>query len=586
MHHSLAEDILLTSQKDNKEIKVNSIDNNEIKVNSIDNISEKEVDTVHIIDEDKMNISNEINSGYIHIDIQTSVNNSIEYIEGNNKSSQALVVVDSEVNDIKFKISSNHAILGNMLGLIDSKVKNSCQLAQATDTVRIRTLTEDKKINQFKEANNVLKQRMKLLQKRQKISEKTRKDDFDNSHNNLLNMEREEKELLEKLKKVREEINNSKKDIADLKDRSLLGKLAEKAQLSIVAKENDHCNELLNASYSNIEILKEFNLFVTSFDVNYNSAANNACTKIVNMVEELFQTSPSVLYARLMYEGLRLTSHLLEKYYTSSSNVQVLKPQILTFRKLMARCDHVYPPRNINNNIFDNNISDTIASNDNSSNIDIIKLEIDNKVKINQTNPPKNINNVTIVLCDPRNLRHCVPKKMPERSMRIVKIMTKLCKLQLSIDEIKIKKEEDKLNLDLVVEETVSDMVNEISNLDEGNNITSSEIEDIIPSFDKLSLQCLSVDERIPIQDCFWECVSLAHGEEYIEFLKKRISQASLSNPPYIPLKDHAIIAQAEEETDFNLEVDIDIPFNDNDIKAVANESGKLLIHIFLIFIF
>jgi hypothetical protein len=517
-----------------------------------------------------MNVDIDINSSNIQLDIQTSVNNFIDNIECNSKSREDCDVVDNEVNEVKFKIPSNHIILGDMLGLIDSKVKNSCQLAQASDTVRIRTSTEDDKIIHFKEANNVLKQRMKLLQKRHKISEKNRKEDIENSNNNLLNMEREEKELVDKLKKVREEINSSKKDIADLEDRSLLGKLAEKAKLSIVTKENDHCNELLDVSYSNIEMLKEFNLFVTSFDVNYDSAANDSCSKIVNMVEKLFQSTPSVLYARFMYEGLRLTAHLLEKYYTSSSNVHILKTQILTFRKLMTRCDHVYPPRNISSNIFIKNAS--IINNNN------IKIEIDNNMmEINQNIPPKNNNNVTIVLCDPRNLRHCVPKKMPERSMRIVKIMTKLCKLQLSIDEINLKEEEDKLKLVHVVEETVNDMVNEVSNLDEGSNsnIPSPEIDDLIPSFDNLSLQCLSIDERIPVQDCFWECVSLAHGEEYIDFLKKRISQASLSNPPYIPLKDHAIIAQAEEEIDFNLVVDVDIPFNDNDIKAAARESGK-----------
>ena len=92
-----------------------------------------------------------------------------------------------------------------------------------------------------------------------------------------------------------------------------------------------------------------------------------------------------------------------------------------------------------------------------------------------------------------------------------------------------------------------------------------------------LDIRCLARDESIDLQDCFWEAMSLVHADEYIEYLRARARAAARLNPPFIPMKDHAVQMEPEEEILFNTDMSEEIPVDDNDIRAAAEESGETL---------
>ena len=92
-----------------------------------------------------------------------------------------------------------------------------------------------------------------------------------------------------------------------------------------------------------------------------------------------------------------------------------------------------------------------------------------------------------------------------------------------------------------------------------------------------LDIRCLARDETIDLQDCFWEAMSLVHADEYIEYLRARARASARLNPPFIPMKDHAIQMEPEEEILFNTDMSEEIPVDDNDIRAAAEASGETL---------
>ena len=92
-----------------------------------------------------------------------------------------------------------------------------------------------------------------------------------------------------------------------------------------------------------------------------------------------------------------------------------------------------------------------------------------------------------------------------------------------------------------------------------------------------LDIRCLARDETIDLQDCFWEAMSLVHADEYIEYLRARARASARLNPPFIPMKDHAVQMEPEEEILFNTDMSEEIPVDDNDIRAAAEECGESL---------
>lgn len=157
----------------------------------------------------------------------------------------------------------------------------------------------------------------------------------------------------------------------------------------------------------------------------------------------------------------------------------------------------------------------------------------------------------TVVLCDPRNLTHLVPKKMPERSLRVVKIMAKLATLQAALAEAEAASVSgartdgddgdaagtgrvDPLLLPssgaMDTDEYDHERQHERSE-DDGEETAMDDLP-ALPSaprrrHGRLEIRCLERDETMQIQDCFWEAVSLVHADEYIEYLRGRARDAA-----------------------------------------------------------
>jgi acetoin utilization deacetylase AcuC-like enzyme/rubrerythrin len=87
---------------------------------------------------------------------------------------------------------------------------------------------------------------------------------------------------------------------------------------------------------------------------------------------------------------------------------------------------------------------------------------------------------------------------------------------------------------------------------------------------EKTEIQCMSMNEAIPMHDCFYACISLTHADGYLEFLKERCATAQSLSKSHIPIKDTAIRTVNSEASHFDLDPNTDVDFTDSDLKAVA----------------
>jgi hypothetical protein len=119
--------------------------------------------------------------------------------EGSEHDAKALTGSDSH--------SSGRQLLCSMLGVVDAKVRVSNQLAQMHDIVRVKNAVEDRRVEQFVELGDLLTLKVSLLQSKHSISESEREGAQKESMNFIGSMEAEEKELAEKLKRIRKSKN-------------------------------------------------------------------------------------------------------------------------------------------------------------------------------------------------------------------------------------------------------------------------------------------------------------------------------------------------------------------------------------------
>ena len=148
----------------------------------------------------------------------------------------------------------------------------------------------------------------------------------------------------------------------------------------------------------------------------------------------------------------------------------------------------------------------------------------------------------TVVLSDPRTLYHQVPNDLPERSMRVMRIMQKLTQLQQDLT----------ITYDGSPEEGV-------------DPYDQSPVVCLPGSAPDLDAQGLP---RLPY---FMEAISLVHSDRYRDYLQQRVDEAKSAALKIVPLKDEAGVLDSESEHDFDLdeEKELDVSFQD------AVDAGK-----------
>lgn len=605
---------------------------------------------------------------------------------------------DTKVQVESDSSSSGRELLCSILGVVDAKVRTSNQLAQIHDTVRVKNAVEERRIKQFTGAGDVLSQRVHFLQTKHAAAEGARDQSQTESLTLISNMEIEEKELSDKLKRIRDDLASAKRTLGESVEIAKLARLSEKARIYFAAKESKKCGEMLTVAERNRELLSKFKVYITAITKSSTARAgagaghsretqgdgegqrakvprlegteserksskrissNNSDS--VNLMRKLSQwieksqsqskesdASRTVLFTRLLYEGMRLSRHLLSKYATSPSK-RDSKDKLIAVESTgveessdMDQFEKSFNMQDLYGEIqvesavqcdVDSNTSDLqVATVDTSSEAAVSSVTTDAPCHLKPpcSEPLEVKKTVTVVLCDPRNLSHLVPRKMPERSIRIVKIMTKLTALQLALAEEKSEGiertqalEERSLSIEAESTSAVVCSVPEVHNdtmskdsvmisdalplsakeydtkygtyldhLDHVGSYDETTPEEFSPRcesdfyerfarrrerLEELEIRCLARDESIALQDCFWESVALVHADEYIDHLRARARAASCFNPPYLPMKDHAITGQVEADVQFSSELNEDIPVDEADIRAAAEESGEPL---------
>ena len=613
------------------------------------------------------------------------------------KSVASDVLVDSEGSEHDAKAltdsdshSSGRRLLCSMLGVVDAKVRVSNQLAQMHDIVRVKNAVEDRRVEQFVELGDLLTLKVSLLQSKHTSSESEREGAQKESLNFIGSMEAEEKELAEKLKRIRDEISHAKRNLVEHQEASKLAKLSEKARIYTATRESNKCGEMLSTAERNKDLLRKFKAYVTALTGNPkctpvskengpknkiaktsdqeeelkkvvlhgNTDSFNLMRKLSHWVEraqcqqstqkthETLQSQPAtsvLLFSRLMYEGMRLSRRLLSKYNTSRCKRKpfeikddISKALEITDSEGSSEMDEFEKLFTIQDLYNDDAqplvsvLSDAALEKDSALSECVMatvndicrRVEIDAALKHPEACKPAEEpsvvkKGVTVVLCDPRNLSHLVPRKMPERSIRIVKIMAKLSALQVSLAEERVEGStrsndddgEKPMKLD------AADMLMDIcmsgtADVDsDGKNLSGLQLGDLEPlqhvgSYDEsvqedssprgdgdfydrcatrrapteeLEIRCLARDASIALQDCFWESVALVHADEYIDHLRERAKAASCFNPPYLPMKDHAIAGEVDADVQFISLLQEEIPVDEADIRAAAEESGDPL---------
>ena len=621
--------------------------------------------------------------------------------EGSEHDNTELIDCDGDNNGRK--------LLCSMLGVVDARVRVSNQLAQMHDIVRVKNAVEDRKVEQFIGLGDMLSLKVSLLQSKHTISENEREGAQKESLNFIGSMEAEEKELAEKLKRIRDEISHAKRNFVENQEASKLAKLSEKARIYTATRESNKCVELLSNAEKNKDLLRKFKAYVTALTgtpklnpvesdegpkikipksnendhdheesndqkekviVRDNSDNINLMKKLSHWVEKAQLLQPSqvqlrvnhvslpsqpatgvLLFSRLMYEGMKLSQRLLSKYNTTRCKRKPFDVKDATCTVLgvtrpeesceMDKFEKLFTIQDLYNDVtqpVDSHLLDVIQEKEKDYiNTDCVmatvndicrKVEIDAAglkdpeiFKASAANEEPSIvkKGVTVVLCDPRNLSHLVPRKMPERSIRIVKIMAKLSALQLSLSlaEEKVegatKSNDDDgekphkfdaadMLMDICMSSAVevdgdvknppclqlsdSEPVHHVGSYDESVQEESSPRGDgdfydrcappRAPT-DELEIRCLARDGSIALQDCFWESVALVHADEYIDHLRERARAASCFNPPYLPMKDHAIAGEVDADVQFISLLQEEIPLDEADIRAAAEESGDPL---------
>jgi acetoin utilization deacetylase AcuC-like enzyme len=613
------------------------------------------------------------------------------------KSVASDVLIDSEGSEHDVKAltgsdshSSGRQLLCSILGVVDAKVRVSNQLAQMHDIVRVKNAVEDRRVEQFVELGDLLTLKVSLLQSKHTISESEREGAQKESLNFIGSMEAEEKELAEKLKRIRDEISHAKRNLVEHQEASKLAKLSEKARIYTATRESNKCGEMLSTAERNKDLLRKFKAYVTALTGNPkwtpvskeegpkikiaktsdqeegqkkvvlhgNTDSLNLMRKLSHWVEkaqcqqstqkvhETLQTQPAtsvLLFSRLMYEGMRLSRRLLSKYNTSRCKWKPfeIKDDISNALEItdsegsseMDEFEKLFTIQDLYNDDAQPLVSvlsdatlekDSVLSECVMATVNDIcrRVEIDAALKHLEAcklaeEPSAVKKGVTVVLCDPRNLSHLVPRKMPERSIRIVKIMAKLSALQVTLAEEKVKgltrsNDDDgekpmKLDaadmlMDICMSSTAdvdsdgkslpglqlgdSEPLQHVGSYDESVQEDSSPRGDgdfydrcaprRVPT-EELEIRCLARDASIALQDCFWESVALVHADEYIDHLRERAKAASCFNPPYLPMKDHAIAGEVDADVQFISLLQEEIPVDEADIRAAAEESGDPL---------
>lgn len=257
------------------------------------------------------------------------------------------------------------------IGMVDSKVRVSNQLAQLEDTIRVKNTLENNRINHYNSASEVLSQRVKILHSEHTQAEQSREELQSETLSRISTLEIEEKDLAERLKRVKEEIANAKKSFIDEQESCKLLRLSEKARISYATKESNKCSQMLFSAQANKELLDKFKSYITNLtntngnmydnDTNYNQKNKyaklndgnekmpsskkkskgvvknddslNLISKISSWIEQTqltrLQTQTEsntknmpnstknqklLLFSRLIYEGMRLSRQLLLKY--------------------------------------------------------------------------------------------------------------------------------------------------------------------------------------------------------------------------------------------------------------------------------
>lgn len=171
--------------------------------------------------------------------------------------------------------NDNRAILCSILGMVDTKVRVSNQLAQIEDTVRVKSALENRRIHHFNDAGDVLSQLMTYLQTQHTSAELVRGEVHMETLAHIGTLEVEEKDLAERLKRIREEISQAKRSFVEEQECCKLGRLSEKARISFATKESKKCSEMLTVAERNKELLKKFKSYVKSVTTSRISSLTN-----------------------------------------------------------------------------------------------------------------------------------------------------------------------------------------------------------------------------------------------------------------------------------------------------------------------
>ena len=436
-------------------------------------------------------------------------------------------------------------LLSRVMGSVDLSVQAASEVNRADDYTRMRVSWTTSRMDHYHKAKEVIEKRAKgldLVKREKKLG------DADTSQMNADHLGRinqlkyEEEELLSKLREVRNRMILEDETHKQAMEDRAVSVWINKARSNQNSDDFAVCQEMLNVTERKMNILSAFQSYIKVF-IERKQVVSGSIGEVMKSVRSSRSKSKGALcgmeviyrildwvnsvreddeekedeildpyFLRVLHEAVRISALLMYKY----DGINILDDErSVEIQSLMQWCGSSF--RSIRGEVKDTShlIVDT--------GIDVNTESTD----IATSTSKKDVLGGTIVLYDVRTLQHKVPRDLPERSLRVVRIMDRLSRLQAVLPE-----------------------------------------REIIPL-----VECREANLQSTKLDMFLEAVSLVHSDHYISFLTDRVKKAENVSLGLVPLKEEVIDVDSDSEVEFDLDEELELVVTAKDVEEAALQS-------------
>jgi hypothetical protein len=429
-------------------------------------------------------------------------------------------------------------------------VRATSQLSFADETANSLRLYETHKAEHYSHMNGQLNEWITSLTSTHNDCEIIRQQQYEEKFAEVNHLKAEEEKLLQQLKVVQEKLAEESENFEDFCNAVQKQRIQEKSKILNLTNEKEHCVQLMTTAVANVDILSKFEGFVKTFAYfgEKNSKLSRSIRNFVPWLQQssfLSNSSPDqsprgkkarpftvklkgavdnsinvsemalvnhICYTRAIYEALRVSYTLTSQCsyvndYLEESPTQTVHPHPFRNRELhVAALDEIKTLMSSCDVYSDQPHRPSLASSSVQS---------------------------TLVLCDPRTISHLVPNTMPERSLRIIKIMAKILSLPSAVSSREVSHHSSTQKEGTSFGYRPADSITSL-----GNNFNMNRV-----------IHCLCDDNDTPPSG-FWEAVALTHSDDYLNYLHDKCSATvdSDTSKSLVPVKEMIVEIDSDEE--------------------------------------